>query len=83
MIIMFLAAMSEQNQEMNELAKKNSLIGNGIIYDEVPLLNDDDIDFETLEKKVDEHNNFARRVPILEEQIEVANHRIDDLEHKF
>ena len=38
----------------DELAKKNSLIGNGIRYDEVPLLNDDDIDFETLEKKVDE-----------------------------
>lgn len=35
-----------------------------------------------LEKKVDEHNNFARRVPVLEEQIKVANHRIDDLEHK-
>ena len=38
---------------------------------------------EQLEKKVDEHNNFARRVPILEEQIKEANHRIDDLEHKF
>ena len=34
-----------------------------------------------LEKKVDEHNNFARRVPVLEEQIKVANHRISDLEH--
>ena len=27
-----------------------------------------------------EHNNFARRVPILEEQMKVANHRIADLE---
>lgn len=35
-----------------------------------------------LEKKVDEHNNFARRVPVIEEQIKVANHRIEDLEHK-
>ena len=34
-----------------------------------------------LEKKVDEHNNFARRVPVLEEQIKIANHRISDLEH--
>lgn len=33
-----------------------------------------------LEKKVDEHNNFARRVPVLEEQMRVANHRIEDLE---
>jgi len=29
---------------------------------------------------VREHNNFARRVPILEEQMKVANHRIADLE---
>lgn len=33
-----------------------------------------------LEKKVDEHNNFARRIPVLEEQMRVANHRIEDLE---
>ena len=32
------------------------------------------------EKKVDKHNNFAARVPIFEEQMKVANHRIDDLE---
>lgn len=35
---------------------------------------------EQLEKKVDKHNNFAERVPILEEQIKVVNHRITDLE---
>lgn len=35
---------------------------------------------EQLEKKVDKHNHFAERVPILEEQVKVANHRIDDLE---
>ena len=35
---------------------------------------------EQLEKKVDKHNNFAARVPVLEEQMKVANHRIDDLE---
>lgn len=33
-----------------------------------------------LEKKVAEHNNFAKRMPVLEEKIKVANHRIDDLE---
>lgn len=35
---------------------------------------------EQLEKKVDKHNNFAERVPILEEQMKVVNHRIGDLE---
>ncbi len=33
-----------------------------------------------LEKKVDKHNNFASRLPVMEEQIKVINHRIDDLE---
>ena len=37
---------------------------------------------EQLEKKVDKHNNFAERIPIIEEQIKVANHRIEDLERK-
>ncbi len=35
---------------------------------------------EQLERKVDKHNNFAGRIPVIEEQIKVANHRIDDLE---
>lgn len=35
-----------------------------------------------LTREVREHNNFARRVPVLEEQIKVANHRIADLENK-
>ena len=33
-----------------------------------------------LEKKVEEHNSFARRVPVIEEKIAVANNRISDLE---
>lgn len=37
-----------------ELSKKNSLIGNGILYDEIPLINGNDIDFETLEQKIDD-----------------------------
>ena len=35
---------------------------------------------DELTREVREHNNFARRVPVLEEQMKVANHRIDDLE---
>lgn len=33
-----------------------------------------------LTREVREHNNFARRVPVLEEQIKVVNHRVADLE---
>ena len=39
-----------------------------------------DTKLEELTREVREHNNFARRVPVLEEQIKVINHRIDDLE---
>ena len=35
---------------------------------------------EQLEKKVDKHNNFASRMPVVEEQIKVINHRLTDLE---
>ena len=39
-----------------------------------------DTKLEELTREVREHNHFARRVPVLEEQMKVANHRIDDLE---
>lgn len=35
---------------------------------------------EDLTREVREHNNFAKRMPVVEEQIKVINHRIDDLE---
>ena len=35
---------------------------------------------DELTREVREHNNFARRKPVVEEQIKVINHRIEDLE---
>ena len=35
---------------------------------------------EKLEQTVAEHNNFTRRMPVVEEKIEVINHRIQDIE---
>lgn len=37
---------------------------------------------EDLTREVRKHNNFAERVPVIEEKISVANHRIADLENK-
>ena len=34
-----------------------------------------------LEKKVDKHNHFAERIPVIEEKIKVANNRIGNLEN--
>lgn len=39
-----------------------------------------DTKIDELTREVRAHNNFAQRVPVLEEQIKVANHRIGDLE---
>ena len=35
---------------------------------------------DELTREVREHNNFAKRMPVVEEQIKVVNHRIEDLE---
>ena len=35
---------------------------------------------DELTREVREHNNFARRMPVVEEQIKVINHRLQDLE---
>ena len=39
-----------------------------------------DTKLDELTREVREHNDFARRVPVVEEQIKVINHRIKDLE---
>lgn len=39
-----------------------------------------DTKLDELTREVRAHNNFANRIPVIEEQIKVANHRIDDLE---
>lgn len=39
-----------------------------------------DTKLDELTREVRAHNNFAQRIPVIEEQIRVINHRIDDLE---
>ena len=39
-----------------------------------------DTQLEALTREVREHNHFAKRMPVVEEQIKVINHRISDLE---
>ena len=40
-----------------------------------------DTKIEELTREVRIHNGFAQRVPVMEEQIKVINHRLEDLEH--
>lgn len=41
-----------------------------------------DTKLDELTREVREHNTLISRVPVLEEQLKVANHRIEDLERK-
>ena len=41
-----------------------------------------DTKIEELTREVRLHNGFAEKIPVIQEQIKVINHRIDDLEHK-
>lgn len=41
-----------------------------------------DTKIEELTREVREHNNFAKRMPVVEEQIKVINHRLEDLERR-
>lgn len=40
-----------------------------------------DTKIDELTREVRQHNNFAQRMPVVEEQIKVINHRLNDLEH--
>ena len=62
-----------------------ALIGGGVTLIGVLIANGKtqavtDTKLEELTREVRAHNNFAQRVPILEEQMKVVNHRIADLE---
>ena len=37
---------------------------------------------DSLKDEVQKHNHFAERMPVVEEQIKVINHRLEDLEHE-
>lgn len=41
-----------------------------------------DVKIEELTREVRKHNSFAEKIPVIEEQIKIANHRIDDLEQQ-
>ena len=66
-----------------------ALIGGGVTLIGVLIANGKtqavtDTKLEELTREVRMHNNFAQRVPVLEEQVKVANHRIADLEeHEY
>ena len=67
LIGIFLSAKSTQNKLIAAQDKQQAVFNEKI---------------KELTREVREHNNFARRMPVVEEQIKVINHRIADLEHQ-
>ena len=62
-----------------------ALIGGGVTLVGVLIANSrtqavTETKLDELTREVREHNNFARRMPVVEEQIKDINHRIEDLE---
>ena len=62
-----------------------ALIGGGVTLVGVLIANSrtqavTETKLDELTREVREHNNFARRMPVVEEQIKVINHRLEDLE---
>ena len=62
-----------------------ALIGGGVTLVGVLIANSrtqavTETKLDELTREVREHNNFARRMPVVEEQIKVLNHRVQDLE---
>lgn len=63
----FISARGTQNKIMAEQDKQQAVFSTQLVE---------------LTREVREHNGFARRVPVVEEQIKVINHRIADLERQ-
>lgn len=66
-VCIFLSAMVSKNATMAEMDKTIAVTQEKI---------------SELTREVREHNNFAKRMPVVEEQIKVINHRLSDLEQK-
>lgn len=67
------------NKTMMERLDKQSQLADARI-EKAQAITDTKLDELTREVRI--HNNFAQRMPVLEEQVKVANHRIEDLEKK-
>ena len=67
----FLSVLSDLTDDKNKILYRQDIVKDFVSN---PTL------LEQLEKRVAEHNNFARRLPVVEEQIKIVNHRIDELE---
>ena len=69
----------KSNQQLFAKLDKQSELADAKLESEIRVIR---TEIDELTREVRRHNNFAERVPVIEEQIKVANHRIDDLERR-
>lgn len=85
LIVALLAVVAEiiiailNNKAMLKELEKQSIIADAKLEKAQAIT---DTKLEELTREVRQHNQFAERIPVLEEQVKVANHRIADLEDK-
>ena len=76
-IITVVATMRKSRDDMIAEIRRRSDDSDAKLDKEIALIQ---TKVDELTREVRAHNNFAQRVPVLEEKIKVANHRIDNLE---
>ena len=69
----------KSNAELFAKLDKQSELSDAKLEREIAVLN---TQIEALSDEVRKHNNFAERIPVLEEKASAANRRLTDLEHK-
>lgn len=67
------------NQQLYAKLDKQSELSDAKLDKEIAVIKNE---ISTLTEEVRRHNNFAQRVPILEEKAKAADRRLTDLEHK-
>lgn len=70
----------KSNQQLYAKLDKQSELSDAKLERQIAVVN---TQIETLSDEVRKHNNFAERIPVLEEKASAANRRLTDLEHKM
>lgn len=72
-----------QNKKLGDDFEKRSELADAAMNEKISVYAaKTDAKIDALTKSVNEHNQFARRVPVLEEKMKVTEHRLSDLEKK-
>ena len=69
----------KSNQQLYAKLDKQSELSDAKLEREIAVVK---TQIESLSEEVRKHNNFAERIPVLEEKASAANRRLTDLEHK-